>query len=85
MAESDACCGMGGSYSLKFPEISRPILARKLENVRKTGARVVAMDCPGCMLQIGGGLDRAGDAVNARHVAGLVADRLVPGPSARRP
>jgi hypothetical protein len=37
------------------------------------------------MLQIGGGLDRAGDAVKARHVAGLVADRLVPGPSARRP
>ncbi len=85
MAESDACCGMGGSYSLKFPEISRPILARKLENVRKTGARVVAMDCPGCMLQIGGGLDRAGDAVEARHVAELIADRLVPGPRARRP
>jgi iron-sulfur cluster protein len=84
MAESDACCGMGGSYSLKFPEISRPILARKLENVRKTGAGVVAMDCPGCMLQIGGGLDRAGDAVEARHVAELIADRLVPGPNARR-
>jgi len=80
MAESDACCGMGGSYSLKFPEISRPLLARKLENVRKSGAGVVAMDCPGCMLQIGGGLDRAGDAVRARHVAELL--QLVPGPRA---
>ncbi len=83
MPESDACCGMGGSYSLKFPEISRPILARKLENVRKTGAPTVAMDCPGCAMQIGGGLDRAGDGVKARHVAELIADRVGPGPRAR--
>jgi iron-sulfur cluster protein len=76
MTESDACCGMGGSYSLKFPEISAPILTRKLENVRGSGAATVAMDCPGCVLQIGGGLDRAGDAVAARHVAELVAERL---------
>ncbi len=82
MRESDACCGMGGSYSLKFPEISRPILARKLENVRKTGAAVVAMDCPGCQLQIGGGLDRAGDGVTARHVAEIIAPRLLPGTAA---
>jgi Fe-S oxidoreductase len=80
MKESDACCGMGGSYSLKFPEISRPILARKLENVRATGARTVAMDCPGCLMQIGGGLDQAGGGVAARHVAELVVERLVPGP-----
>jgi iron-sulfur cluster protein len=83
LPESDACCGMGGSYSLEFPEVSRPLLARKLENVRKTGAPTVAMDCPGCALQIGGGLDRAGDRVRARHVAELVADRVVAGPKAR--
>ena len=83
MAESDTCCGMGGSYSLKFPEISRPLLARKLDNVRQSGASVVAMDCPGCMMQIGGGLDRAGDIVQARHVAELIAGRLVAGPGSR--
>ncbi|BDG02058.1 L-lactate dehydrogenase (quinone) large subunit LdhH [Anaeromyxobacter oryzae] len=76
MAESDACCGMGGSYTLKFPEISRPILARKLERIRETGAATVAMDCPGCLLQIRGGLARAGDPVAARHTAELVAARL---------
>ncbi len=76
MAESDACCGMGGSYSLRFPEISRPILDRKLGNARGTGARTVAMDCPGCLLQIRGGLDRAGDAMETRHVAELLARRL---------
>ncbi len=78
MKDSDTCCGMGGSYSLKFPEISAPILARKLENVRATGASTVAMDCPGCMLQIGGGLHRSGSEVRTRHVAELLADRLRP-------
>jgi Fe-S oxidoreductase len=76
MFESDMCCGMGGSYSLKFPEISRPILERKLANIRQTGAGMVAMDCPGCVMQIRGGLDKAGDALPVRHVAELVAERL---------
>jgi iron-sulfur cluster protein len=83
MAGSDACCGMGGSYSLKFPELSRPLLERKLHAIRKTCVETVAMDCPGCAMQIGGGLHRAGDAARARHVAELIADRLVPGPRAR--
>jgi Fe-S oxidoreductase len=78
MKDSDVCCGMGGSYTLKFPEISAPILARKLENVKATGVDTVAMDCPGCMMQIGGGLDRAGSPARTRHVAELLAERLPP-------
>jgi iron-sulfur cluster protein len=76
MFESDMCCGMGGSYSMKFPEISRPILARKLENIRKTGATLVAMDCPGCVMQIRGGFDKQADPVPVRHVVELIAERL---------
>jgi len=81
MYESDMCCGMGGSYSLKFPEISKPILARKLENVRKTGCGTVALDCPGCALQIQGGLDKQGEAIQVRHLAEIVAARLPPEPA----
>jgi Fe-S oxidoreductase len=76
MFESDMCCGMGGSYSLKFPEISKPILERKLENVRRTGARTAVTDCPGCVMQIGGGLHKAGDAIGAKHLAELLAARV---------
>jgi L-lactate dehydrogenase complex protein LldF len=83
MADSDACCGMGGSYSLEFPEISKPILERKLANARATGAGTVAMDCPGCLLQIRGGLDRAGDAIEAHHVAELLSFRLAPSGASR--
>jgi len=76
MFESDICCGMGGSYSLKLPEISAPILERKLVNIEKTGAVVAAMDCPGCAMQIRGGLDRRGGWVQVKHTAELLADRL---------
>jgi iron-sulfur cluster protein len=76
MAEADVCCGMGGSYSLKLPEIAAPILERKLRNAAATGASTIAMDCPGCALQIGGGVDKQGAAVRVRHTAELLADRL---------
>ncbi len=76
MFECDMCCGMGGSYSLKLPEISAPILERKLTNIAKTAAPVVAMDCPGCVMQIRGGLDKKGSAIAVRHTAELLAERL---------
>ena len=76
MFECDMCCGMGGSYSMKLPEISAPILQRKLRNIKETGAPVVAMDCPGCVMQIRGGFDQDGAAVRVKHTAELLADRL---------
>jgi Fe-S oxidoreductase len=76
MFECDTCCGMGGSYSLKLPEISGPILQRKLRNIRETGAPTVAMDCPGCVMQIRGGFDQAGDPVQVRHTVEILAEQL---------
>ncbi len=76
MYEADMCCGMGGSYSLKLPEISAPILQRKLTNIAKTGATTVAMDCPGCAMQIRGGLDKSGGAIEVRHTAEVIADQF---------
>ncbi len=76
MFECDMCCGMGGSYSLKFPEISKPILERKLKNIQDTQAPVVAMDCPGCVMQIKGGLDKLGSNVKVKHTVELLADQL---------
>ena len=76
MAEADICCGMAGSYSLKLPELSAPILERKLDNIQATGAGSVAMDCPGCVMQIRGGLDKLGSAVKVDHTAVKLAERL---------
>jgi len=76
MAECDMCCGMGGSYSLKLPELSAPILARKLGNIKAADAPLAAMDCPGCVMQIRGGFDKDGAGVKVEHTARLLADRL---------
>ncbi|HJV33685.1 L-lactate dehydrogenase (quinone) large subunit LdhH, partial [Geomonas sp.] len=76
MFECDMCCGMGGSYSMKLPEISAPILRNKLKNIKETGAPVVAMDCPGCVMQIRGGLDQDGSPVEVRHSVELLVDQL---------
>jgi Fe-S oxidoreductase len=76
MFEADMCCGMGGSYSLKLPEISAPILRRKLTNIKSTGATIVALDCPGCAMQIRGGLDKDGSPIEVKHTAELIADRF---------
>ena len=76
MYEADMCCGMGGSYSLKLPEISAPILERKLTNIKSTGAPLVVMDCPGCVLQIRGGMDKDGDAIKVEHTAQRLAEEL---------
>jgi Fe-S oxidoreductase len=76
MFESDMCCGMGGSYSIKLPEISAPILQRKLKNIKDTSVQIVAMDCPGCVMQIRGGFDKDGAAVKVRHTAELLEEHF---------
>ncbi|MDD2541099.1 MAG: LUD domain-containing protein [Desulfuromonadaceae bacterium] len=76
MFECDTCCGMGGSYSLKLPEISAPILQRKLRNIKDTGAATVAMDCPGCVMQIKGGFDQDGASIKVKHTLELLAEQL---------
>lgn len=72
MKESDRCCGFAGSYSIKFPEISAPILERKLQHIEDSQADVVAVDCPGCLMQIAGGLDQKGSKVKVMHTAEIL-------------
>ena len=76
MDECDMCCGMGGSYTLKMPEISAPILQRKLVNIEKTGAPLMLADCPGCVMQIRGGLDKRGSAIQVQHTVQRLAECL---------
>jgi iron-sulfur cluster protein len=76
MQESDMCCGMGGSYSLTLPELSAPILERKLMNIEKTGAPLLLIDCPGCVMQIRGGLDKRSSKIKVEHTAQRLAKGL---------
>ncbi|OIN99828.1 MAG: (Fe-S)-binding protein [Desulfovibrionaceae bacterium CG1_02_65_16] len=74
--EEDVCCGFGGTYSMKFPELSAELLKKKLANVEKTGAELLLTDCPGCIMQLRGGLEAKGSAMRVAHVAEALAERL---------
>ena len=72
-AEEEVCCGFGGTFSMKFPELSSELLKKKLDNVEATGADVLLTDCPGCIMQLRGGLKRRGSKIRVSHVAELLA------------
>ena len=67
--EEEVCCGFGGTFSMKFPELSAELLNKKLNNVEKTGATTLLSDCPGCIMQLRGGLKARGSNIKVKHVA----------------
>jgi Fe-S oxidoreductase len=75
-SDEDVCCGFGGSYSLEFPEISSEILRQKLDHVENTSADVLVTDCPGCVLQLRGGMHKRNSRIQVRHIAEVVAANL---------
>ncbi len=77
LAEADVCCGSAGSYNLTEPEMAQRLQARKVQNILRTGAKVVVTTNPGCILQIRAGLKKAGaDQVKVAHIADFLAESL---------
>jgi L-lactate dehydrogenase complex protein LldE len=70
---ADECCGFGGSFSVRLPEVSSAILDKKLDNVERTGADVLVACDAGCLMQMGGGLSRRRSRVRALHLAQVLA------------
>ncbi len=70
---ADECCGFGGSFSVRLPEISTSILAKKIANIEKTGAECLVACDAGCLMQMGGGLSRKASPVQALHLAQVLA------------
>ncbi len=88
MAASDACCGCGGSFTLKHYDISGRIGKRKRDNVVASGASVVAAGCPACLLQLSDMLSKSGDAVAVMHPVEIYAqalDQVGTGPGGTKP
>jgi L-lactate dehydrogenase complex protein LldE len=73
MAESEVCCGFGGTFCVKYPEISTRMVSDKLENIEASGAELVLAGDLGCLMNIAGRLKRTGSGVQARHVAEVLA------------
>jgi len=71
---AEICCGFGGTFGVKYPEISDKMASDKISDINATGAGCVLAGDLGCLLQIAGKLSRAGSRVAARHVAEVLAD-----------
>jgi Fe-S oxidoreductase len=52
MARADSCCGMAGSFSISYYDLSKKIADRKAGAIKETAADIVATSCPGCMIQL---------------------------------
>jgi len=73
MKDPEVCCGFGGSFCVKFPEISRRMAGDKARDIRNTGAGMVLAGDMGCILNISAALKRDGAKIEATHIAELLA------------
>ncbi len=75
MQPAEECCGFGGTFAVKFAELSGAMARTKIEAIQRTGARTVVSFDPSCLMQIQGVLSRAGSAIRTLHLAEVLASR----------
>ena len=74
LADAEICCGFGGTFCVKYPDISTRMATDKAQDVIATGADTLLAGDMGCLLNMAGRLTRLGSAVEVRHVAEVLAD-----------
>jgi len=72
LPHKEECCGFGGVFSIKHPEISAEMLKRKIKNIENTEAPTVVVCDTGCLMHIGGGLHKAGKTQKIMHIAEIL-------------
>ena len=74
MSDPEVCCGFGGTFCVKYPDISVRMVSDKARDIVETGAETVLAGDLGCLLNIAGRLQREGHATKVRHVAEVLTD-----------
>jgi len=72
MPDADRCCGMAGTFSIYFYDLSQKIAAKKAASIKSTGADIVVTDCPGCQIQLIDTLKRLKMPQEVRHIMELL-------------
>jgi L-lactate dehydrogenase complex protein LldE len=87
MARPDMCCGFGGTFSLRLPDVATAMADDKIAQSEATGADVVVSGDSGCLMHLGGRLSRVGSKLRPIHIATLLAEArgLAPMATGRRP
>ncbi len=76
MEDAEVCCGFGGTFAIKYPEISNAMVQKKIDNATAAGPEMLLAGDLGCLLNIAGKLKRQGRPIAVRHVAEVLAGEL---------
>ena len=76
MTDSEVCCGFGGTFAVKYPDISNAMVEKKTANVAATDPDLLLAGDLGCLLNIAGKLKREGRQIAVRHVAEVLAGEI---------
>lgn len=76
LTECDVCCGFGGLFSVKMPNVSNAMLQTKIEHIEDSKAETVITGDASCMTQMNGGLSRTNSTKRVRHIADVLAEGL---------
>jgi L-lactate dehydrogenase complex protein LldE len=74
MEDAETCCGFGGTFCIKYPDISNRMVSDKTANAEATNAELLLGGDLGCLLNMAGKLKREGSKLEVRHVVELLAD-----------
>ncbi|MBI5929578.1 MAG: (Fe-S)-binding protein [Chloroflexi bacterium] len=74
--ECEVCCGFGGLFSVKMPDISNAMLQKKVNNINASTASTIVTGDASCLTQMNGGLSRNGSTKKVRHIADVLAEGL---------
>ncbi len=73
LSTEETCCGFGGVFSVVYPEVSRAMMEAKVRSIQASGAEVVVACDAGCLMNIAGGLRKAGSPIRAMHLIDILA------------
>jgi L-lactate dehydrogenase complex protein LldE len=73
LADSETCCGFGGTFCVKYPDVSEKIVSKKTENIALSEASILAAGDLGCLMNMAGRLSREGKSTRVFHVAEVLA------------
>jgi L-lactate dehydrogenase complex protein LldE len=70
--EEETCCGFGGAFTVTYPEVSRAMMEYKVNHIIASSADTIITCEPGCLMNIAGGLHKAGSNIRAMHIIDLL-------------
>jgi L-lactate dehydrogenase complex protein LldE len=75
LQEEETCCGFGGAFIVTYPEVSRSMMQNKVDDILASGVDTIVTCEPGCLMNVAGGLQKAGSKIRAMHIIDLLATR----------